>query len=80
VSVLVMGAAKWDNELVAGLAVQGSRLGDFRTVGIARGLLAQEARLLADKQQALLRFRATEKFAVAIASGLGYLIAWESAA
>jgi hypothetical protein len=49
--LLMMRAAQRDGELVADLAAQGSRLREFQMVGIARGLLADEAGLVTDKQQ-----------------------------
>src|SRR3954468_20376334 len=46
-----MSAAQWNRELVADLLTKGARLGEFEVVGIGRGLLADQARLFADKQQ-----------------------------
>src|SRR5438105_257760 len=51
VQLVVMGAAQRHRELVAHLAAQGSRLGKFQMVSVARGLPANEAGLLPDKQQ-----------------------------
>lgn len=46
-----MGAAQRDGELVADLAAERSGLGECQMMGIARGLLAHQAGLPADKRQ-----------------------------